>query len=137
MLRHKLMAALVIGALVHVTALSEHALAMSAAEKRDEQARAAMKGMEVGRDTRVFVKLRNGKTVVGSLTAVSDRSFLVSDAETHVSTQVPYRNVRQINAMSKGAEEVTATAAVVAAITLIYVACWGRFSSGLCSLWNP
>lgn len=135
--RHKSIAALVIGALVHVTAFSEPVLAMSAAEKRGEQVRAAMRKMEVGRDTRVSVKLRNDRTVVGYLAAVSDHSFLVTDPETHASTQVPYRNVKQIRAMSKGAKEAIISAAVVTAIILIYVECAGHFSSGLCSLWNP
>jgi small nuclear ribonucleoprotein (snRNP)-like protein len=78
--------------------------------------------MEVGRDTRVSVKLRNDNTVVGYLAAVSDRSFLVTDPETHVSTQVPYRNVKQIDAMSKGAKDVmTATFAMVG--ILLWVVC--------------
>jgi small nuclear ribonucleoprotein (snRNP)-like protein len=122
MATHKSIAALVIGALVYVTAFSEPALAMSVAEKRGEHVRAAMMKMEVGRDTRVSVKLRNDSTVVGYLAAVSDHSFLVTDPETHVSTQVPFRNVKQISAMSKSAE-IAITAVVATAIILVSIDC--------------
>jgi len=122
MATHKSIAALVIGALVYVPAFSEPALAMSGAEKRGEQIRAAMMKMEVGRDTRVSVKLRNDNAVVGYLAAVSDRSFLVTDPETQVSTQVPYRNVKQIRAMSNGAK--SAIPAVAWAIILIGIVAW-------------
>ena len=126
MTKHRLpIAALIIGALLNVTVLSEQALAMSAAEKLGEQVRVTMMGIEVGRATRVSVKLRNGSTVVGYLAAVRDHSFLVTDPETQVSTQVPYRNVRQISAMSTGAKVVIA-AGVVAAIIVILACAAGR-----------
>ena len=134
MLRHKSIAALVIGALVHVAAFSDPAFAMSAAEKRGEQVRTAIMKMEVGRDTLVSLKLRNGKTVVGYLTAVSDRSFLVTNPETLVSTQVPYRHVKRISSISNDAKSVIIDVTFFTAIVLLSVACW--HSSGWCPMFD-
>lgn len=129
MTQHRSIAMVTIAALVHLTAFSEPALAGSPAEKMD-QVRAAVMKMEVGQDTRVSVKLRDNKIVVGYLAAVRDHSFLVMDPETHVTIQVPYRNVKHLNAMSPIAKIAIGVGVAVVGLMLICIAAQSQNGPG-------
>ena len=87
-----------------VTPMTALAQDPSAAEDQTQHVKAALTRVQVGRDARVSVRLKNDMLVVGLLAGVGNHSFFVTDPETQVSTQVPYRNVKQVNAMSTGAK---------------------------------
>ena len=54
----------------------------------------------------------------------SDRSFLVTDPETRVSTQVPYRNVKQLSVMSKAADVAIIVGEIALVLTLLGIYVW-------------
>lgn len=73
----------------------------------------------VGEQTRVTVKLRDKKKLVGYITEAGENSFVVKDAKTGETTAVNYTNVTQVkgNNLSSGAQ----IAIVVAVIAFIVV----------------
>ncbi len=109
------MSVVLIGVLFQV---SVQEAAASTAERRAGRVRATVATLQVGRDTQVAVKLRNNTIVVGHLAGAGEHSFLVTDPETQVSTQVAYRNVQTLNATSTGAR-VGIAVAVAGVIALV------------------
>ena len=87
------------------------------------QIRVALAKMGTGPETRVVVKLQNGRSAKGYLKEVHPYSFVITDPETHVSTQVAYSNVKQLNALSHGAR-IAITVGVIGAIA-IWLICYG------------
>lgn len=113
-----------IAVLIHATTFSPPVFARSAMS-RNERVRAAVAKMEVGPETRVAVKLRNNKVVYGYLAAVGSHSLFVTDAETQISTQVPFRNVKQISAMSTHAKiGIAVGAALATVLVLVWLNCY-------------
>jgi hypothetical protein len=107
-----------------LTAFSEPAIAMSGSHRTTEQVSPALRRFEIGDGTVVSVRLRNNKIVSGQLTAIGDVSFLVTNPETQIVTQVAFNNVKQLSALSNRAK-ITLTVGVLGAALLLYLICYG------------
>jgi hypothetical protein len=85
---------------------------VAAATKAEKEARFAVKvktgveKLDVGRDTRVVVKLRDKTRLQGYISGANENGFVVTDLKTGAATTVAFADVSQVNGnnLSTGAK---------------------------------
>ena len=81
---------------------------VSASSKPDKQTRltekvkAGILKLGTGKDSRVALKLRDKKVLVGYISEANDNSFVVSDPKTGTDSTVSYTNVSQVKGHNLG-----------------------------------
>lgn len=89
---------MLIGALFFSLITAPMTLAKSKEEKAAEFAakvKTEIVKLGVGPETRIEIKLRNKTKLNGYITQVSDNSFVIADAKTGTTSEVPYSDVAQ------------------------------------------
>lgn len=90
---------MLIGALIFSLSAAPTTLAKTKEEKAAELASKVKTGIAklgVGPDARIEVKLRDKSKLKGYISQISDESFVVADAKTGATTEVPYPNVASV-----------------------------------------
>ena len=125
---------MLIGALVISMSAAPMTLAKTKEEKAAEftsKVKTGITKLGVGPDARIEVKLRDKTKLKGYVSQISEESFVVVDAKTGATTEVPYTNVASITGknLSTGAKIAIGIAIGVGAtflvLYLIYLAVGG------------
>lgn len=100
---------MLIGALIFSLSAAPTTLAKTKEEKTAELASKVKTGIAklgVGPDASIEVKLRDKTKLKGYISQISDESFVVTDAKTGATTEVPYPNVASVTGknLSTGAK---------------------------------
>jgi hypothetical protein len=87
---------------------------------RAAEVKAGVAKLGVGPEAQITVKLRNKTKLSGYISQVNAESFVIADAKTGASTEVPYPNVTQAKGknLSTGAT-IAITAAIAVGVTLL------------------
>jgi hypothetical protein len=90
-----------------------------------EKVKANVTKLGTGKDAVIQVKLRDNTKLKGYVTEINENSFIVMNEKTGTSTEVPYKNAKQVkgNNFSTGV-----TIAIVAGIILVIAAIVGATS---------
>lgn len=117
---------MLIGALIFSLSATPMTLAKSKEERAAEFAlkvKADIVKLGSGPDTRVEVKLRDNTKLKGYVSRIGDESFVIADAKTGATTEVPYPNVTQAKGknLSTGATIAIAVGLAVGATILVLV----------------
>ncbi len=98
-----------------------------------EKARAGVQKLGVGRDARVEVRLRDNTKLKGSISAVGEDSFTVTDSKTGASQTVAYADVTRVKRPGGGLStrtKVIIGAAVAAGVAIVLYTVRGAFCDG-------
>lgn len=129
----KYLSFLLVGMLLHAgSAIPTYA--KSRVEKEAERAakvKAGIAKLGLGKDTRIFLVLRDKTKLSGYISEVREDSFVVADLNTGAATTVTYPNVTQVrgNNLSTGAK-IAIWAGVIAAIVIVLYITKGAFCDG-------
>lgn len=115
---------MLIGALIFSLSAAPMTLAKSKEEKAAEFAskvKADIVKLGSGPDTRIEIKLRDKTKLKGYVSQIGDESFVIADAKTGATTEVPYPNVTQAKGknLSTGATIAIAVGLAVGATLLV------------------
>lgn len=115
---------MLIGSLVFSMSTRTMTLAKTKEEKAAEftsKVKTGIAKLGVGPDARIEVKLRDKTKLKGYVSQVSDESFVVADAKTGTTTEVPYPNVASVTGknLSTGAKIAIGIAIGVGATFLV------------------
>ncbi len=115
---------MLIGALIFSVSTAPMTLAKSKEEKAAEftsKVKTGIAKLGVGPDARIEVKLRDKTKLKGYVSQISDESFVVADAKTGATTEVPYPNVASVTGknLSTGAKIAIGVAIGVGVLVLV------------------
>ncbi|MBL8188073.1 MAG: hypothetical protein JNK38_08700 [Acidobacteria bacterium] len=115
---------MLIGALVISMSAAPITLAKTKEEKAAEftaKVKTGVAKLGVGPDARIEVKLRDKTKLKGYISQISDESFVVADAKTGTTTEVPYPNVASVTGknLSTGAKIAIGVAIGVGVLLLV------------------
>jgi hypothetical protein len=118
---------MLIGALIFSLSAAPMTLAKSKEEKAAEftsKVKTGIAKLGVGPESRVEVKLRDKTKLRGYISQINDSSFVVADAKTGATTEVPYPNVTSVTGknLSTGAIIAISVAIAVGATLLVLIA---------------
>lgn len=69
---------------------------LSKEAKSTAKVKAGIAKLGTGKDSKIKVKLKDGKKVIGYVSQITEDNLTVTDPETGTSTVVPYPNAKQI-----------------------------------------
>lgn len=118
---------MLIGALIFSLSAAPMTLAKSKEEKAAEftsKVKTGIAKLGVGPESRVEVKLRDKTKLRGYISQINDSSFVVADAKTGATTEVPYPSVTSVTGknLSTGAIIAISVAIAVGATLLVLIA---------------
>lgn len=124
----KIMILALVGLILNLFLLDSTASASSGEGKLIARVKAGVNKLGTGKDARVAVKLLDGTKVKGYVSEIMPESFVVTNKETGMKTEIPYSQAKQVkgNNLSTGVKIAIGIGIVVILLIIIGVATGGN-----------